>query len=608
MEKLGDHLFILVKYMEPQFPLKRPRGRPRKQSIDPLMEIRMQQRLKISSMMDIKIYDDHQIKDEPILSRSQKKVEDLPIDTKGWDQFNAQIKTLLQQYREDVEKKVSDQISSEKFFKEIDNKLKLEENELSEDDILKDEESCNEINDSNVSPNSRKAFMLKKPPLTDFYSESVKSLPEEAQRKLEENRDKIFKKGITYQEQIEAVIKLIYSPNKKDHLGQTAISKLFGITKGAINTHFQRMGKPKRSIVGRPPLLDEFQSQSLCEYISFCYGQKQSPSIFTLSDFIYNKFQLYLAYHSIYNYVQNSKSLKTVLAPVYESVRAEVELDDIKEYYQQLDHTFICEKIPPSFVFNIDESGFIDFIDMRDEIVVVPVNAPEGTVKGAERNSKRATMIGGIALDGTKLTPCIVLANKRCEKELIINGYGNQNVLLVYQENGFINSKIFSYWTDHIFIPELNRRREIYGYQGLCVLLLDGCTPHASDYFLDECTAQKVYPFFEPAGSSDQVQALDLGIFGIQKGLKTRIKTKANFGPSSKQVQQIVNSWQQITTPDVVTSAFNQAGIYIEELKDGSFIARASIEKARAVRNTPHTECKNLIQGNKTVKLVSFDE
>ena len=70
--------------------------------------------------------------------------------------------------------------------------------------------------------------MLKKPPLTDFNSDSVKSLPEEAQRKIKENRDKIFKEGITYQEQIEAVIKLIYSPNRKDHLGQTAISKLFG--------------------------------------------------------------------------------------------------------------------------------------------------------------------------------------------------------------------------------------------------------------------------------------------------------------------------------------------------------------------------------------------
>lgn len=41
---------------------------------------------------------------------------------------------------------------------------------------------------------------------------------------------------------------------------------------------------------------------------------------------------------------------------------------------------------------------------MRNEIIVVPVN------------SKRTTIIAGIAFDGTKLTPCIALAKKRCEK------------------------------------------------------------------------------------------------------------------------------------------------------------------------------------------------
>lgn len=46
---------------------------------------------------------------------------------------------------------------------------------------------------------------------------------------------------------------------------------------------------------------------------------------------------------------------------------------------------------------------------MRNEIIVVPVN------------SKRTTIIAGIAFDGTKLTPCIALANKRREIKLIIN-------------------------------------------------------------------------------------------------------------------------------------------------------------------------------------------
>ena len=147
-----------------------------------------------------------------------------------------------------------------------------------------------------------------------------------------------------------------------------------------------------------------------------------------------------------------------------------------------------------------------------------------------------------------------------------------------------------------------------YQYDAEAILLLDGWTSHTSDIFLDECSFQNVYPFFEPAGSSDQVQALDLGIFSIQKSLKTKIKTKPNISPSSKNVIQIVNSWIKTTTPDVVVSAFNQAGIFVTEQKDGSLIARASIEKARAVRNIQHQECHNIITGNKTTNLLNFDE
>ena len=191
---------------------------------------------------------------------------------------------------------------------------------------------------------------------------------------------------------------------------------------------------------------------------------------------------------------------------------------------------------------------------------------------------------------------------------MIANGYGEPNVLIIYQKKGFINSRSFSYCSDTIFIPELNARRQKYGYQGQAVLLLDGCSPHSSDCFLDECSFQNVFPFFEPAGSSDQVQALDLGIFNIQKGLKTNIKTKESFGPSSKHVQQIVNSWIKTTTPDIVISSFNQAGIYTEEQSDGSYIARASIEKARAVRNMEHIECKNITRGCKTIALLNFDD
>lgn len=217
-------------------------------------------------------------------------------------------------------------------------------------------------------------------------------------------------------------------------------------------------------------------------------------------------------------------------------------------------------------------------------------------------------MIGAISLDGTRLKPCVILTGKRSEKQIIIDGYGDENVLVIHQENGFVNSESFAYWADTILFPSILERRKATGYQDEAILLLDGCTAHNSDYFLDQCGFYNVIPFFEPAGSSDQVQALDLGIFGIQKAQKCKIKTKKDIGPAAKEVLQIVNSWIKTTTPDVVVSAFNQAGIYVLELPDGSFTARAEVEKARPVRNIDHTECKNLIRGNKTVPLLSFDK
>ena len=84
------------------------------------------------------------------------------------------------------------------------------------------------------------------------------------------------------------------------------------------------------------------------------------------------------------------------MAPVFESSHAEVELCVILENYESLNSLFTSLNVPLAFVFNVGESGFIDHIDMHDEIVIVPFDAPPGTVKSAERNSKRSTMLMGL--------------------------------------------------------------------------------------------------------------------------------------------------------------------------------------------------------------------
>ena len=159
--------------------------------------------------------------------------------------------------------------------------------------------------------------------------------------------------------------------------------------------------------------------------------------------------------------------------------------------------------IPPEFCFNVNESGFVDFVDRKKETVIVLFDTPVDMVLGCKRSNKRATMIGAICMDGSKLKPLIIIPNKRIEKDSKLNGYGENNVLIVTQECGFWNSNIFSYWADNILFSEVNRRRQITGYTGDVLLLLDRCSSNFSDYFLDNCTYYGIYIFQEPPGSSD---------------------------------------------------------------------------------------------------------
>lgn len=195
----------------------------------------------------------------------------------------------------------------------------------------------------------------KKQPITSFVPGSLEKLPNDKRLILENNMTKIFQKGITYQEQIETVISLIHSPDRKEMTGQTAIGRLFGITKGAVHSHVTRMKKNRSSTIGRPSILNQEQNQIVCDYIYNCYIEKQSPNFYTLSDMIFCKFNIYLDYHSIYNFIRNSSSMKTVLAPVYESTRADVDLNDLIIYYEKLDNILLTNKIHPTFVFNVDE-------------------------------------------------------------------------------------------------------------------------------------------------------------------------------------------------------------------------------------------------------------
>ena len=488
-------------------------------------------------------------------------------------------------------------------FKNFSNK---EEDSEYQEDFIEDDSDVEELKTSfNTKGVTRKDFALKKSPIQKFKDGALEKLPIEKQEILELHKDEIFGDGVNYQQQIETVIRLIMDVSRTSKSGPTAISLLFGVKPGTIHKHYLRMNKDRRAVVGRPSILTDEQINHMIAHVTHQYGLKNSPNFDDLLDYVFKTFHISIHTPTLRSIIKRVPQLKTAIGIPLEESRIDVPLKIILDHYNILDALLQRELIPPGFFFNVDESGFQEFADARKEVVIVPSDTDEQTYYRVNRSVKRATLIGCICMDGSSIKPLVVSPNKTVTRKLLMDGYNDENCFIVSQENGFVSSEVFHYWFEKVFIPELKRKREKYEYDGLAVLTLDGCSSHISDFFLDECTHTNVYPFYEPAGTSDQVQALDLGIFGNQKKIRSRYHPNDDFSKQEKSIIDIVNSWIRATTPKAVIRAFNQAGIYVESTEIGTFV-RASAEKARAVRGIEHIPCENIISGKKTIKVPYF--
>ena len=126
---------------------------------------------------------------------------------------------------------------------------------------------------------TRREYLEKKPPITDFMEGSFEKLPEEKQQILLEHKDEIFSENITYQGQVELVIRLVYEVTKDGTSGPTAIGRLFGVNKGTIATHYKRMNLARKAVVGRPGALDDDELDKLIRYIRQCYEEKNEAVV-----------------------------------------------------------------------------------------------------------------------------------------------------------------------------------------------------------------------------------------------------------------------------------------------------------------------------------------
>jgi hypothetical protein len=109
------------------------------------------------------------------------------------------------------------------------------------------------------------------------------------------------------------------------------------------------------------------------------------------------------------------------------------------------------------------------------------------------------------------------------------------------------------------------------------LLLLDGCSAYDGDFFFDLCLQHNIIPCYIPPHSSNQVQPLDLCVFGVTKRLMTRLNKMDKENIQSVHAGKFVSAFHSTCNRVNVIASFRKAGIVLHLESTG--VAVCYVEK-----------------------------
>jgi hypothetical protein len=165
-----------------------------------------------------------------------------------------------------------------------------------------------------------------------------------------------------------------------------------------------------------------------------------------------------------------------------------------------------------------------------------------------------------IGADGSALKPEIIIPRKTVDADLVLTGLTAEKVSIRSQLRGFVDTELFDSWLEFIFLPELAERRRHYNYTGPAILLLDNCSAHKSARFQGLCEENRVLRCYRPPHSSNQLQPLDLSIFGITKRFISRANMLDSVNIQTRHIANIVCAFLAAAVPSNIVNRFELSG------------------------------------------------
>jgi hypothetical protein len=298
-----------------------------------------------------------------------------------------------------------------------------------------------------------------------------------------------------------------------------------------------------------------------------------------IAHFINSEMSISISLDALRHILPRHPCLKSAVGIPMEREQVKLDPREIEEFYDRL-HREVTG-LPSTL--NLDETGHQDWADRKDIRVVVPVSYEGDSIYVPwDRSSKRASLLMYIAADGTFVEPMVIVPRLTVEQEVYEIGYDPDRIMLEHQENSFISTQLFDKWATEVFFPHVHDVRRRIGYGGWGILLLDGCSCHHSDDFLDRCHDLGILPIFLPAHSFHLTQPLDVGLFAIHKSAIQRVRPPKWMNSQTAQIMKIFGALRAAATPPNIFNAFKQIGLHASwDRSHGALVMPVDLESAR---------------------------
>jgi hypothetical protein len=357
------------------------------------------------------------------------------------------------------------------------------------------------------------------------------------------------------------------------------IARIFNLTVNAIKKHYHKYSLygSEPGNAGHPSLLSTDEYESTIEFILQSFHAKMPITTKTVQKFIQDNFERTIFTNTLSHMFKKDDRLRTCTGRPMEVERTRVKVDDIQAYFNVLKQKLTG--VPAHFIFNMDEMGHSDWADRLDKTVWVSSSYDKKTVPlPVSRNGKRITLVATIALDGSICRPLFIVPRKTIDTDLVLMGLTSEKITVSHQQKGFMVTTIFEKWFGDIFLEEILRRRLVYEYDGPAFLIIDGCTSHDSDLVYDLCLDNNIDIIVLPPHASNQLQMLDLSIFGITKRYISDFNKLDSLSIQSMHIAKIYSAFIAAALPHNIVESFRNGGIIVTRSSNSRFEILADID------------------------------